>query len=210
MTPAFALPESVICRSLSIDLDKTNKIYTRAGDTGKTGLLSGERVDKDDARIECNGDIDEVTSTIGYLRTKLPADHDWQKRLHRIQVELMNVMSHIAVTEEGRSKMTMPLPTEEAAFLEDWMDEIEDSLGSASEHFLVPGGTEVAALCHVIRTQVRRAERRLITLHHQDPVDPSILKMVNRLSDLFYKLSRRELHDSGMDEERWKVFKAKD
>lgn len=186
-----------------------NKIYTRAGDAGKTGLLSGERVDKDDIRIETNGEIDEVASSIGLLRSKLPQDHDWQAGLHRIQVELMNAMSHIAVTEEAKEKMTLPLPTKEAVFLESWMDAIEESLGSASEHFLVPGGTEVAALCHVIRTQVRRAERRLFTLHKISPIDDSILKMINRLSDLFYKLSRQELHESGMDEERWKVFKQK-
>ena len=187
-----------------------NKIYTRAGDSGKTGLLSGERVDKDDIRIEANGEIDEVTSSIGLLRAKLAPDHDWQDRLHRIQVELMNAMSHIAVSEEAKENMSLPLPTEEAALLENWMDEIEASLASASEFFLVPGGTEVAALCHIIRTQVRRAERRLYTLHKQSPVDDSILKMINRLSDLFYKLSRQELHRSGHDEERWKVFKQKD
>ena len=186
-----------------------NKIYTRSGDTGKTGLLSGERVEKDDIRIEANGEIDEVTSTIGLLRAKLPPDHDWQENLHRIQVELMNAMSHIAVSEEGKAQMNLPLPTKEAAFLEAWMDAIEESLGSVSEFFLVPGGTEIAALCHVIRTQVRRAERRLYTLHKTSPIDASILQMVNRLSDLFYKLSRQELQRSGMDEERWKVFKGK-
>lgn len=186
-----------------------NKIYTRSGDQGKTGLLSGERVDKDDIRIECNGELDEVTSTIGLLRTKLPEDHTWQANLHRIQVELMNAMSHIAVTAQARSKMTAPLPIKEEKFLETWMDELESSLGSASEYFLVPGGTEIAALCHIIRTQIRRAERRLFTLHKQDPVDASILKMVNRLSDLFYKLSRVELRQSGANEERWKFFKAK-
>ncbi|MBH52776.1 MAG: ATP:cob(I)alamin adenosyltransferase [Opitutaceae bacterium] len=187
-----------------------NKIYTRAGDTGKTGLLSGERIAKDDIRIECNGAIDEATSTIGSLRAQLPPDHKWQQNLHRIQVELMNIMSHIAVTESGRDKMNAPLPVNEASFLENWMDEIEAGLGSASEHFLVPGGTEIAALCHVIRTQVRRAERRLVSLHRQDSVDPSILQMINRLSDLFFKLSRQELQDSGTDEERWKVFKSRD
>ena len=161
-----------------------NKIYTRAGDSGKTGLLSGERVEKDDIRIEANGEIDEVTSSIGLLRAKLSPEHDWQEGLHRIQVELMNAMSHIAVSEEAKEKMALPLPTKEAAFLEKWMDDIEESLGSASEHFLVPGGTEVAALCHVIRTQVRRAERRLYTLHKQSVVDGSILQMINRLSDL--------------------------
>ncbi len=187
-----------------------NKIYTRSGDKGKTGLLSGERVDKDDVRIECNGDIDEATSMIGLLRTKIPADHDWQAGLQRIQVGLMNAMSHIAVSENAPREHTVPLPTEEAAFLEVWMDKIEASLASPSKFFLLPGGTEVAAICHVIRTQVRRAERRLHTLNKQAPIDPSILQMVNRLSDLFYKLSRQELERSGVDEEKWRMFKNRD
>ena len=121
----------------------------------------------------------------------------------------MNAMSHIAVAESCSEKMNAQLPVNEAAFFENWIDEIEAELGSTSEHFLVPGGTGVAALCHVIRTQVRRAERRLVSLHRQDPVDLTILQMINRLSDLFFKLSRQELYDSGTDEERWKVFKSR-
>ncbi len=184
-----------------------NRIYTRAGDKGKTGLLSGERVDKDDIRIECNGHIDEVASMIGLLRTRIAADHKWQAGLHRIQVSLMNAMAHIALSQNAARQTTVPLPTEEAAFLEVWMDKIEASLASKSEFFLVPGGTEVAALCHVIRTQVRRAERRLHTLNRQAPIDPSILEMMNRLSDLFYELSREELEQRGVNEERWRFFR---
>ena len=186
-----------------------NRIYTRAGDKGKTGLLSGERVDKDDIRIECNGHIDEAASMIGLLRTRIAADHDWQHGLHRIQVSLMNAMSHIAISGNSARQPAVPLPTEEAAFLEGWMDKIEASLSSQSEFFLVPGGTEAAALCHVIRTQVRRAERRLHTLNRQSPMDPSILRMMNRLSDLFYTLSREELERRGVDEERWRLFRTR-
>jgi ATP:cob(I)alamin adenosyltransferase len=90
--------------------------------------------------------------------------------------------------------------------MEAWMGTIEESLQSTTEYFLLPGGTEVAALCHIVRTVIRRAERSLVQLHEEDPVDPSILIYVNRLSDLMFKLARQETHRSGATEERWRLF----
>ena len=88
------------------------------------------------------------------------------------------------------------------------MEQIEDSLESTTEHFLLPGGTEVSALCNVVRTVVRRAERNLVELNEMDPLDPSILKFINRLSDLMFKLCRQEIHRSGATEERWHLFRS--
>ena len=86
------------------------------------------------------------------------------------------------------------------------MQSIEESLASVTEYFLLPGGSEISALCHVCRTQVRRAERRLVKLNKVDPIEPSILVFVNRLSDLLFKLSRQEQQRSGVDEVRWRLF----
>ena len=72
------------------------RIYTRGGDKGKTGIHGGERVDKDDIRIEANGTLDELNALLGIVRTFLPADHEWQKLLGHIQREMMVVMSHVA------------------------------------------------------------------------------------------------------------------
>lgn len=182
------------------------KISTRQGDAGKTGIVGGERVDKDDFRIECLGELDEANSSLGLLRSKLDASHDWEPGLRRIQTELMNLMSHVATPSAVAEKPRVPLPVDGAEWMESWMDEIEATLSGNSEYFLLPGGSEVSALCHVCRTQTRRAERRLVTLNKQDSVEPCILKYVNRLSDLLFKLSRQEQQRCGIDEIRWRLF----
>lgn len=182
-------------------------ISTRAGDKGKTGIGGGTRVDKDDARIECLGDLDEANSTIGLLRCKLAPQHPWEDGLKRIQTEMMNLMAHVATPSDIDPRPQSPLPTESSIWMEGWMKQIEDDLSSVTEYFLLPGGNEVCALCHMARTISRRAERRLITLHKIDPVDASILQFINRLSDLLFKLSREESHKQGLTEDRWRLFR---
>lgn len=182
------------------------KIYTKTGDRGQTGLLGGVRVSKDDIRVETYGTFDEVNSFIGLLRTKLDHQHPWQDKLHQIQVELMNTMSHLATPSGMEEKNQMPLPDDMDVFCEKWIDEIESSLSSKSEYFILPGGNEISALCHVVRTQLRRGERKLITLHKQFPVERSIILFINRLSDLFFSLSRAALEEANLPEERWKAF----
>lgn len=184
------------------------RISTKQGDAGKTGIVGGDRVDKDDARIECLGELDEANSTLGLLRSKLDAAHDWETPLRRIQTVMMNLMAHVATPSSTTVKPSVPLPVGEAEWMEEWMDAIETTLPSSTEYFLLPGGSEISALCHVCRTQVRRAERRLVTLNKLDPVEPCILAFVNRLSDLLFKLSRQEQHRSGTDEIRWRLFKG--
>ena len=182
------------------------QIHTRSGDSGQCSLLGGSRVDKDHVRIECLGEVDEVNSFIGLLRAKLPIDHSWQKGLQEIQANLMNMMSHLATPEGRESEVTTPLPTEYVEILEDWLDEIETRLPSTTDSFLLPGGSEVSALCHVVRTLVRRAERRIISLHKVEPVAPDILRFMNRLSDLFFKFAREDLSNHQIPEEKWRAF----
>ncbi len=181
------------------------KIYTKTGDAGMTGLFGGSRVGKDDVRVECYGTFDEVNSFIGLLRSKLPLDHAWQGSLHEIQVLFMNMMSHMATPSTASKPNSSPLPLQGAAFCEKWIDVLEEEAGP-SEHFLLPGGTEISALCHIVRTQVRRGERQLVRLMKEDEVHPSILSFVNRLSDLFFALARAEMAGSGVGEERWNSF----
>lgn len=184
-------------------------ISTKTGDKGTTGIGGGKRVDKDDIRIECLGALDEANSTIGLLRSKLSDRHDWEEGLQRIQTEMMNLMSHVATPSTSKRKSQIPLPIDSTEWMEGWLNEIEGTLPSTTEYFLLPGGNDVSALCHVSRTQVRRAERRLVTLNKFDPVDPSILKFVNRLSDLLFKLARQELERNNIKEERWRLFRRK-
>ena len=135
------------------------KIYTKKGDKGTTGLFGGKRVDKDDVRVECIGTLDEVNSTIGLLRTKLGNEHPWQANLHKIQKDMMDMMSHLARPSDTKKVNTNPMPEDGAAFCEAWIDELEGAMTSPSDYFLLPGGNEISALCHVVRTNApRRAD----------------------------------------------------
>jgi cob(I)alamin adenosyltransferase len=182
------------------------KIYTKKGDTGTTGLYGGSRVPKDDIRIECLGAFDEVNSTIGLLRVKLGATHEWQPQLHRIQKDLMDMMSHLARPSDAKKINSNPMPEDGAAFCETWIDELEAAMTSPSDYFLLPGGNELSALCHVVRTQMRRGERRLVSLMRTDTVHAAIPAYVNRLSDLFFTMSRAEMDKAGVAEEKWQLF----
>lgn len=182
------------------------KIYTKKGDKGTTGLFGGKRVDKDDVRVECVGTLDEVNSTIGMLRVKLGNDHEWQPKLHKIQKDMMDMMSHLA-RPSGTTKInTNPMPVDGPVFCEQWIDELETAMTHPSDYFILPGGNEISALCHMVRTQMRRGERRLVSLIKTDEVDDTILAYINRLSDLFFTLSRAEMDKAGVAEEKWQLF----
>ena len=182
------------------------KIYTKKGDKGTTGLFGGKRVYKDDNRVNCYGTLDEVNSTIGLLRAKLGPDHVWQPRLHRIQKDMMDMMSHLARPSDCKKENTNPKPVDGAEFCEQWIDELEGAMTTASDYFLLPGGNEISALCHVVRTQMRRGERLLVTLMKEDEVEEYIAAYINRLSDLFFTLARAEMDAAGVAEEKWQLF----
>ncbi len=184
------------------------KIYTRKGDAGKTGVFGGKRTDKNSARIECIGTLDEVNSTIGLLRAKLGNEHEWQTNLHRIQKDMMDMMSHLARPSDSKKVNPNPKPIDGAEFCEKWLDELEANISSPSDYFILPGGNEISALCHVCRTQMRRGERTLVTLMQEDPecVEEYIMAYINRLSDLFFTMSRSEMDKTGVAEEKWQLF----
>jgi ATP:cob(I)alamin adenosyltransferase len=182
------------------------KIYTKKGDKGTTGLFGGSRVYKDDVRVNCYGTLDEVNSTIGLLRSKLSNDHAWQPNLHRIQKDMMDMMSHLARPSDCTKENPNPKPVDGAAFCEAWIDELEAAMATASDYFLLPGGNEISALCHVVRTQMRRGERLLVSLMKEDEVEDYIPAYINRLSDLFFILARAEMDKAGLAEEKWQLF----
>ncbi|TKT94179.1 cob(I)yrinic acid a,c-diamide adenosyltransferase [Dyadobacter frigoris] len=182
------------------------KIYTKKGDKGTTGLFGGSRVSKDDVRIECIGTLDEANSTIGLLRVKLGNDHVWQPNLHKIQKDLMDMMSHLARPSDAKKENKNPMPEDGAEFCEIWIDTLESEMTSPSDYFLLPGGNEISALCHMARTQMRRGERRLVSLTKTDTVHEAIPAYINRLSDLFFTLARAEMDKAGVAEEKWQLF----
>lgn len=181
------------------------KIYTRGGDKGRTGIHGGGRVEKDDIRIEANGTLDEVNAEIGVVRSLLAADDPWQETLGKIQREMMTVMSQVATPSALRDRNPNRLSGDLAAYCERQIDLLAEELED-NGYFVLPGGTPVAAHLQLARTIVRRAERRLWTLHRQDAVPSEILSFVNRLSDLFFTMARYEVFRNGDAEERWQSF----
>lgn len=181
------------------------KIYTRGGDRGQTGLFGGQRVDKDDIRIEANGNIDELNAIIGIVRTLMAREHEWQPILFDIQHELMVVMSNVATPSELRDTNPNQLRDDLDKICEGLIDGLTDRMGH-SEYFILPGGNPVSAHLQLARTVARRCERRLWTLNRQDEVAADILRFMNRLSDLFFTMARYEMFREGTTEEQWKMF----
>lgn len=181
------------------------RIYTRSGDKGKTGIHGGQRVDKDDIRIEANGCLDELNSMIGVVRAYLDTNHEWQQLLFRIQSDMMIVMSHVATPSDIREKNPNILADDLVSYCECNIDRLTDSM-EQSTHFILPGGNLVSSHLQLARTIARRAERRLWTLNKIDEVPSIILQFVNRLSDLFFTMARYEMYSQGNVEERWKDF----
>ena len=147
------------------------QIYTKTGDQGTTSLRGGQRVPKDDPRIEANGQLDMLNALLGLL----PAD----ALLSDVQRELRVVMSHVA-TPDGQQNPRQ-LHCDELTLR---MEQAIDAVASRSTGFVVPQG-----LWHVARAQCRTAERRLWTVNREHPLDASILRMVNRLSDYLFSQS---------------------
>lgn len=184
------------------------KIYTRTGDKGTTGIHGGERVEKDNIRIEANGCVDELNAVIGMVRSLLPQEHEWQSLLFVIQKNLMAVMSHVATPSALRAKNPNVLPEDLVAMCEEAMDGLMMQLED-NGYFILPGGTPVSAQLQFARTITRRAERRLWTLHRQDELPEIILRFINRLSDLFFVMARYEMQQQNWTEEKWQSFAYK-
>jgi len=181
------------------------RIYTKTGDHGTTGIHGGTRVPKDDPRIEAGGTLDELNCHLGVIRSMQTMYDDI---LHTVQKNLMTVMSLVATPSEQREKNPNQLPENLVADCEATMDALTENAGP-SLHFLLPGGTPLAAQLQLARAVCRRAERRLWTLHRIDPVPEEILQYVNRLSDLLFVMARCELARQDWPEERWKAFAYK-
>jgi len=173
-------------------------IYTKTGDDGDTGLFNGQRVHKDDLRVETYGGVDEVNSQIGLLRTeKLPADID--AALGQIQSTLFEIGADLATPGATSAISGTQSATSD---LEGWIDASEEQL-PALRTFVLPGGHREAALFHLARTAVRRTERLFWSLHRRDAVNPTAGVYLNRLSDLFFSWARLANHRHGVPDVPW-------
>lgn len=187
---------------------KINKIYTRTGDKGETGLVGGKRIKKDALRVHAYGDIDELNSWLGLIRTNAEkAKHGaLVSQLAQIQNELFDLGSELA-TPPGESYPGMvTIQNEQVIRLEKWIDQAVGALPELTS-FVLPGGTELNSQLHIARTVCRRAERNIITLAASEKVSDSVLAYVNRLSDLLFALARAEAHSAGAQEFLWQPGK---
>lgn len=184
------------------------RIYTRTGDKGTTGIHGGERVPKDDIRIEANGCLDELNALVGVVRSLLEPEHEWNGLLYDIQRNLMVVMSLVATPSAIRHNNPNTLDENIVTDIEHKLDEFSSEVEELG-FFILPGGTVVSAQLQLARTVARRAERRLWTLNRKDAVPEDILKYVNRLSDLFFVMAKLEMQKQNWPEERWNLFAYK-
>lgn len=178
------------------------KIYTKTGDKGTTALFGGKRVSKADLRIDTYGTVDELNSWMGMVRD-LEVNQKRSEALIRIQNNLF-VAGSILATEPGNDKVKIPALSEtEVQFLEHEIDTMETEL-PAMRFFVLPGGHTAVSTCHIARTVCRRAERLVIALNEQEPIDSMVIQYLNRLSDYLFVLSRKVTQELKVAETPWK------
>lgn len=178
------------------------KIYTKTGDQGTTGLLSGKRVPKHHIRIESYGATDELNSWVGLLRDIL-AGHAQVSTLLEIQDRLFTIGSHLAM-EPGKANFPIPeIAAQDVVFLEKQIDAMNEELPPLRS-FVLPGGHSAVSQVHIARCVCRRAERWVTQLAENEAVDEVILKYLNRLSDYLFVLSRLASKDLNATETPWK------
>jgi cob(I)alamin adenosyltransferase len=185
---------------------KLNKIYTRTGDNGTTGLGSGERRLKSDLRVEAYGTVDEANACIGLARLHTEGAHpEIDAMLVRIQNDLFDLGADLCVPDTGKPLGYEPLRmvAAQTARVEADIDRLNKAL-SPLKSFILPGGSPAAAALHLARTVTRRAERVMVALAQipEEPVNPEGIKYINRVSDFLF-VAGRVVNDNGNTDVLW-------
>lgn len=181
------------------------KIYTRGGDAGETSLFGGGRVGKGHARVEALGSVDELNAALGWALGEVDEPRT-RTRLESVQHDLFALGAELATPtgEPGRTRPATPgLPEGRTEELERWIDEADAELPPL-QGFVLPGGVSGAAALHLARTVCRRAERSVVRLAESEPVDATVLRYLNRLSDVLFVLARLENRRAGAGDVEWK------
>jgi cob(I)alamin adenosyltransferase len=181
-----------------------NRIYTKTGDKGETGLVGGQRVPKDAQRIEVYGTVDELNAFVGLVRVSAAENGlgEFGGILERVQHELFNLGSVLATLPEDVHPAQARVTAATIEQLERDIDRYNAEL-PALRSFVLPGGTRICAELHVCRTVCRRAERELVTLSHQEEIPREALLYLNRLSDALFVWSRWVNQALGVAEAVW-------
>ncbi len=189
---------------------RINRVYTRSGDDGKTALVGGDRVDKDQARIAAYGDLDELNSVVGMVRASLAqppcqaskAAARLDQMLGLVQQELFDLGSELATPPQAEYQGMVKVGEQQVAGLESFIDELQTELEPLSS-FVLPGGGSAAAVLHLARTVCRRAERLVTALVREAQSGPWTARYLNRLSDLFFVQARWIALKTGQSETLW-------
>jgi cob(I)alamin adenosyltransferase len=184
---------------------KLNKIYTRTGDDGTTGLVGTKRVLKNDLRVEAFGAVDETNAAIGMARLSTAAEPELDAILAQVQNALFDLGADLATPETGE-----PLGYEPLRVTDKQVEDIEKAIDSLNARlhpltsFVLPGGSPGSAALHMARTICRRAERLMVALAHKDDeiVTPAALHYINRLSDLLF-VAARTANENGAKDVLW-------
>jgi cob(I)alamin adenosyltransferase len=173
---------------------KLNKIYTRTGDDGTTGLVDGSRISKSDLRLHAIGEIDEANSALGFALCLLEADEGQTALvagLRRIQNDLFDLGADVATPGQTfePSAMELRIVADQVAWLESAIDAANEQLPPLTS-FILPGGSKAAAQMHMARTISRRAERALVAAAQLVRINPQAIQYLNRLSDYLFVLCR--------------------
>jgi cob(I)alamin adenosyltransferase len=182
------------------------KIYTRAGDDGSTGLFGGRRVSKADARIACVGAVDELNAILGWAAAgrAVAAKSKMVKPLRTVQHELFNMGARLATPADQRASLKLPpLSADAVQRLETEIDAAQAQLPELTQ-FILPGGCELAARLHLARTSCRATERTLVAFSAAvEPVEPTVLQYLNRLSDWLFVGARLVNQRAGVADVAW-------
>jgi cob(I)alamin adenosyltransferase len=178
---------------------KLNKIYTKTGDSGETGLSDGSRVAKFSLRIIAIGAVDETNSAVGVAR--LDAEGDMDAMLTRIQNDLFDLGADLSMPEDGKPGERLRIVPAQVERLEREIDAMNESL-EPLKSFVLPGGTALASHLHLARAIARRAERAMVELAAQETINPAAIHYANRLSDHLFVMARAA-NNAGMGDVLW-------
>lgn len=184
------------------------KIYTKTGDKGTTSLIGGTRVPKYHPRTNAYGTVDELNANIGMVRSH-GIEEKHINTLKEIQTNLFTIGSELATDpkkakmRDGRDRLQISkINHSHVEELEKAIDQMNESLPPL-KNFILPGGHQAVAACHIARTICRRAERAATALYDQEEFDENLLKYLNRLSDFLFVLARKISHELGVEETPW-------
>ena len=178
---------------------KLNKIYTKTGDGGETGLSDSSRVAKFSARITAIGAVDETNSAVGIAR--LDAEGDADAMLARIQNDLFDMGADLSMPQDGKPGERLRIAPVQVERLEREMDAMNARLEPLAS-FVLPGGTALAAHLHLARAIARRAERAIVELAAKETINPAAIHYANRLSDHLFVMARAA-NNEGMGDVLW-------